>query len=124
MMGSQEGKTPLTRLVLFMVCLSFAGAFVAGLQYYSVDLPQQNAVKVPENTSPSTMQQKCIDKVLEIMGLCQGKPVSGELYNACIRAISCISPACYAPTDDEIQTQMRSCGGELFSLRGMLEKYR
>ncbi|AGB03403.1 hypothetical protein [Methanoregula formicica] len=48
-MGSQEGKSPVARLVLFMVCLSVAGAFVAGLHYYTVDLPQQNAVQAPEN---------------------------------------------------------------------------
>ena len=122
-MGPQEGKTPLTRLVLFMVCLSFAGAFVAGLQYYAVDLPQQNAVKVPENTSPSAMQQKCIDKLISIMERCQGVALTSELYRACDRAISCVSPACYAPTDDEIQTQMMSCGGDLWTLKELLERY-
>ena len=119
-MGPQEGKTPLTRLVLFMVCLSFAGAFVAGLQYYAVDLPQQNAVKVPENTSPSAMQQKCIDKQIKLLETCRGIPM--KHYYLCINAISCVSAACYAPTDDEIQTQMMSCGSDLLALKNALGK--
>ena len=32
-----------------MVCLSVAGAFVAGIHYYAVDLPQQKALQAPSN---------------------------------------------------------------------------
>lgn len=35
--------SPLSRLVLFMVCLSVAGSIIAGAHYYAVDLPEQNA---------------------------------------------------------------------------------
>jgi hypothetical protein len=44
-----ETKSPLARLVLFMVCLSIAGAFIAGVHYAAIDLPQQQSVTTPEN---------------------------------------------------------------------------
>ena len=48
---SQSTRSPLARLVLFMVCLSIAGSIVAGAHYYAVDLPRQNAVTAPENNA-------------------------------------------------------------------------
>jgi hypothetical protein len=68
MTSSQSTRSPLARLVLFMVCVSIAGSIVAGVHYYAVDLPHQNAVTAPENTassgqyraSCSTVQQNCI----------------------------------------------------------------
>jgi len=44
-----ETQSPLTRLVLFMICLSVAGSFTAGVHYFAVDLPQQQNVKAPSN---------------------------------------------------------------------------
>jgi hypothetical protein len=48
---SQSAKSPLGRLVLFMVCLSIAGAFGAGVHYFVIDLPQQQKVQPPDNGS-------------------------------------------------------------------------
>ena len=46
-------RSPLARLVLFLVCLSLVGAVAAGIHYFAIDLPQQKAVPVaPENTAP------------------------------------------------------------------------
>lgn len=42
-------KTPLARLVLFMVCLAIAASGVAGLHYYAVDLPEQSSAVPPSN---------------------------------------------------------------------------
>ena len=42
--------TPLARLVLFMVCLSIAGSFIAGAHYTMVDLPAQKSMQAPTNT--------------------------------------------------------------------------
>lgn len=47
MTGSPE--SPLARLVVFMVCLSVAGGIVAGVHYYTVDLPQQQSLQAPTN---------------------------------------------------------------------------
>ena len=44
-----EMKPPLARLVLFMVCLSVAGVFVAGVHYVAVDQPRQQVLQAPEN---------------------------------------------------------------------------
>jgi len=44
-----EMKSPLARLVMFMVFLSVAGAFVAGVHYLAIDLPQQKSVTAPSN---------------------------------------------------------------------------
>ena len=43
-----SARSPLARLVLFMVCLAIAGSCIAGAHYYTVDLPQQKATP-PEN---------------------------------------------------------------------------
>lgn len=53
-------KSPLSRLVLFMVCLSIAGAFVAGAHYYVIDVPQQKALSgyPPANVNMDTAE-KC-----------------------------------------------------------------
>jgi hypothetical protein len=47
---SQSQKSPLARLVLFMVCLAIAGSFVAGMHYFAIDLPQQKTLQAPKNT--------------------------------------------------------------------------
>lgn len=49
-------RSPLARLVLFMVCLSIFGTAVSGIYYLAIDRPQQeNALKAPKNyvCSPS-----------------------------------------------------------------------
>ena len=53
-------KSPLARLVLFMVCLSIVGAFVAGAHYYVIDVPQQKALseQTPANANSDT-REKC-----------------------------------------------------------------
>jgi hypothetical protein len=57
MSDSESGKSPLTRLILVIVCLSLAGSFVAGVHYFALDLPQQNALPAPVNG------QICFDKM-------------------------------------------------------------
>jgi len=60
-----EMMSPLARLVLFMVCLSVAGAFVAGVHYLAIDLPQQKSGTPPSNAcltvSDSTMRLMLIE---------------------------------------------------------------
>ena len=47
---TESTRSPLARLVLFMVCLSVAGSIVAGVHYYAVDLPEQQSLQAPTNT--------------------------------------------------------------------------
>jgi hypothetical protein len=42
-------RTPLGRLILFMIGLSIIGSAIAGTHYYFVDLPQHQSVKAPAN---------------------------------------------------------------------------
>ncbi len=86
-------QSPVSRLVLFMVCLSVAGAFIAGLHYYAVDLPAQNAVQAPENTLSddckrlyATCRQSC------------GQRVEDEEHVAIHTSMECVN-ACYGIRD-------------------------
>jgi len=46
--------SPLTRLVLFLVCLSLVGGLAAGIHYFAIDLPQQKTLPAaPENSAPA-----------------------------------------------------------------------
>lgn len=62
---SQPARSPLARLVLFMVCLSIAGAAAAAVHYYAIDLPAQAMIQPPQN-----QQGRCFDSILECMDYC------------------------------------------------------
>lgn len=47
--GVRSAQSPLSRLVLFMVCLSIAGSIAAGVYWYASDLPQQDTLQPPSN---------------------------------------------------------------------------
>lgn len=57
----RETKSPLTRLVLFMIALSVAGSVLAGIHYYAVDLPQQKSAQAPANTMSAPAFGACFD---------------------------------------------------------------
>lgn len=68
MSESPSKRSPLARLVLFMVCLAVAGSFLAGAHYYAVDLPAQNAGDPPDNgLKPFSKCSICVSN-------CAGKP--------------------------------------------------
>lgn len=54
-----ETQSPLSRLVLFIVGLAIAGSIVAGVHYFVIDLPQQNAMQPPTNDSPWPNENPC-----------------------------------------------------------------
>lgn len=56
-----EKKSPLTRLVLFVISLSVAGTLVAGVYCFAVDQLHQNVVQ-PENVYVSQCELTCYDK--------------------------------------------------------------
>jgi hypothetical protein len=53
MSASHPARSPLARLVLFMVCLSVASTIVAGAHYIAVDRPAQQAAFHPPVNSES-----------------------------------------------------------------------
>ncbi|MFA5268747.1 MAG: hypothetical protein WC379_12325 [Methanoregula sp.] len=75
-----ETRSPLARLVLMMVCLSIAGTFVAGVHYVAVDLPQQNAVQVPENLFVSGSSCACDQDLASCRSTCTGGMFNDDYY--------------------------------------------
>lgn len=77
-------KSPLARIVLFMVCLSIAGTIVSGVHYFMVDLPHQNAMQAPENR----IEIGCYARCMNGYDPCMRDPGSAclDTYRACIKA--------------------------------------
>lgn len=47
---TKTSRSPLTRLVLFIICMAVAASILAGVLYLAVDLPaQQQTIQPPEN---------------------------------------------------------------------------
>jgi len=67
-------KSPLARLLLFIVCLSIAVAFVAGAHYYIIDVPQQKALS---GYPPANANTDTIEKCNTCRSYC---PYSGNYY--------------------------------------------
>ena len=81
---SESTHSPLARLVLFMICLSVAGTFVAGAHYDAVDLPQQE-LQPPQNMDDQT---RCIVDNCELV--CEywyttAKFVCERRYDSCVK---------------------------------------
>jgi len=54
-------KSPLARLVLFMICLSIAGSVVAGITTFAMALPDQKNLEAPTNALMSCSKSCKID---------------------------------------------------------------
>ena len=88
-------KSPLARLVLFIVCLSIAGSIIAGVHYFAIDLPQQNALQAPEN---SAGKYACADNCRVQFNACAGTCGDNELCRAlCNQVYSSCSSVCGVP---------------------------
>jgi hypothetical protein len=58
---TQSQRSPLARLVLFMIGLSIIGSAIAGTYYNAVDLPQHQNVQAPANNG------YCNEMIIEAM---------------------------------------------------------
>jgi hypothetical protein len=67
-----ESRSPLARLVLFMVCLALAGSFIAGMHYFVVDLPQQQTIQAPTNEYNCCQMGDCEARSLQCQARCRG----------------------------------------------------
>ncbi len=79
-----ESKSPLARLVLFMVCLSIAGVFVSGVYTYTVELPQKS-LTAPENAYDMYKMNDCLKECNEkyLSGTNEGVLARSYCYRAC-----------------------------------------
>jgi len=78
----QESKSPLARLVLFAICLAVAGSIVAGVHYFAVDLPGQQALHAPMNGD-------CLESCDDLFSQCLATNkahMTGEVYWFCERS--------------------------------------
>lgn len=65
----ESGRSPLARLLLFMICLAVAGSFFAGVHYLAIDRPAQLNPQAPENAA-DPCRVACIQKYI----LCRDNP--------------------------------------------------
>ena len=79
-----ESRSPLARLVLFMVCLSIAGVFVSGVYTYTVELPQKS-LTAPENAYDMYKMNDCLKECNEKYwsGTNEGVLARSYCYRAC-----------------------------------------
>lgn len=93
----ESGKSPLIRLVLFIACISIAAAFIAGIYWYAVELPQQQGIRAPVNAGDT-----CPDWIAE------------NIYCSCIKYGQAEFPLCM-----ELGQQAYSCTIDAMQLIGM-----
>ena len=79
-----EPRSPLARLVLFMFFLSIAGAFIAGVHYAAIDLPQQNSVIAPTNGNEVLTACLAACEAKYWRGTPQGVNAAVGCANACV----------------------------------------
>jgi hypothetical protein len=84
-------RSPLARLVLFMVCLAVAGSILGGAHYLFIDLPAQKNLPAPQNAASS--DQECLTcknncKLWQIMG-------DRDMYYTCMT--QCQNHHCSGP---------------------------
>jgi hypothetical protein len=78
-----QEKSPLARLVLFMVCLSVAGSILAGGYWFAAGLPQQQEVQAPHNEDCSAT---CLENYNQCAGDCRRGGCTTSEGGLCSRA--------------------------------------
>lgn len=91
MAETESTRSPLGRLVFFMVCLSVAGGIVAGAHYTFVDLPQQNAMHAPRNSGENACGAACSDAYTACTGGCSGDRGCND---ACYQVVEACANSC------------------------------
>jgi hypothetical protein len=78
-------RSPLARLILFMICLSLAGTLVAGVYWSAVELPQQKA-QSPANGGSDNPRNNCIPfcKAQHCISYVPGEQQCDDGYAACL----------------------------------------
>lgn len=66
MSETQNQKSPVAQLVLFMVCLAVLGTILAGAHYIAIDLPQQIAAQQPPSNGGLSAYDDCMARCTRI----------------------------------------------------------
>jgi len=75
-----DKQSPLAGLVLFIICIAIAGTFVAGVHYFTIDLPQQKAVQAPENSYGAGGSCACDQELASCRNSCTGGMFNDDYY--------------------------------------------
>ncbi|MCK9630845.1 MAG: hypothetical protein M0R30_04325 [Methanoregula sp.] len=98
----ESTRSPLARLVLFMVCLSIAGSVVAAAHYYAIDIPEQQDVQPPANSGDF-----CLDAVAQnIVCSCMNNRYGSAGFAVCMEG----GQKAYSCTINAMQVIGMSCG--------------
>ncbi|HII99197.1 MAG TPA: hypothetical protein HA272_08110 [Methanoregula sp.] len=84
-------RSPLGRLVLFIVGLSIAGALVAGTHYALVDLPGQVVRQAPTNAGPDPCAAACAPAYHICISGCSG---NGGCIDTCYQVAETCAHSC------------------------------
>jgi hypothetical protein len=80
-----KNPSPLARLVAIMILLSAAGAFVAGVHYFTGDLSLQNTVTTPQDGYDPDVMYDCQTAWAGCMNSCGrvDTPKNGDCESRC-----------------------------------------
>lgn len=62
---TQTEQNRIARLVQFLICLGIAGGLCAGILYYNVGLPMQQALQPPTNVDCKALYTHCGEACLQ-----------------------------------------------------------
>lgn len=95
MADTAPNRSPLARLVLFLVCLAAVCGILTGLYYSVVILPQQHAVTVPKAVRTfDNVCDACLESCNEEYHRCYADPA---VQQECLRKLyRCVDP-CSCP---------------------------
>jgi hypothetical protein len=80
-----EQKSPLARLVLFMVCLSIVGVLVSGAYVSVVEQPQRNSLTAPQNGNGDLTACFAACEAKYWRGTNEGVLKCAECFDACAK---------------------------------------
>lgn len=78
----RAAKSPLARLVLFMICLSMAGFLVSVIHYAAIDMPSQANPPSPKNWNLDCEISNT--NMFTCRAMCQNGPVPGVGKESCL----------------------------------------
>jgi hypothetical protein len=109
--SQHKEKSPLGRLVLFIVCLAIAASLVTGTWYGAVVLPQQKALQTPENSGcVDRCDRGCSDTLQTCFKDSLDRKVCMHEQQQCEN--SCISTCACTDCQDQCMEDFRNCQGD------------
>jgi hypothetical protein len=103
MSHQQPRRSPLARLVLFIIGLSIAGSILAGVHWFAVDLPAEQYLQAPQNSNAP----ECKVPYYQCIRNCQQNPADN--FGVCRNRCRCFADACKLPDPVMSQNLIQEC---------------